>query len=478
MNDVTHNLGKLFEQKFDVKPDTFVPLPISGSSRRYFRITSGDNSVIGAYNLIARENEAFVSFTEHFMKYGLPVPQVIAREPDSHIYLLSDLGNTTLLDKVVEKSNEESFPDDLLTIYKRVVEDLIGFQVIAGRSLDFSYCYPRKKFDKQAMLWDLNYFKYYFLKPSGVDFNEVELEKDFQRFVEFLSGANNEYFMYRDFQARNIMMVGDDPWYIDYQGGHKGALQYDLASLLFQAKAALPDEIRGILLNHYIDKLEKHIDIDKEQFKTFYFGFVLIRLIQVLGAYGFRGLFEGKAHFIRSIPLAFKNLNWFFDNVNIPVPLPELNQALKNTMLSDKFEIPVIKTENLTVNISSFSYKKGIPKDYSGNGGGFVFDCRALSNPGRIEDLRLFTGRDQEVIHYFEYKSEISDFLNNVFKLSGQSVKEYLKRGFKNLMISFGCTGGQHRSVYCSEKLAEYLNNNYDIHVILTHTEQKNWILK
>jgi len=227
-----------------------------------------------------------------------------------------------------------------------------------------------------------------------------------------------------------------------------------------------------------MNKLEEYTAFDRGQFETFFNGFVLIRLLQVMGAYGFRGLIEGKSYFIQSIPLGLKNLEWFFNHMNIPISLPELYKALKNTIKSDKFNIAAMNNEGLEVRINSFSYKKGIPADYSGNGGGFVFDCRALPNPGRLEELKCFTGKDQEIVQYFEQQPEISAFLDNVIKLSEQSVEEYLERGFKNLMISFGCTGGQHRSVYTSEKLATYLNNRYDIHVILIHTENKNWILK
>jgi len=478
MKDVINRLISLFEYRFKVKPESVKPLPGSGSSRRYFRMVHNELSVIGAYNEIYTENLAFIKFTEHFLKHGCPVPQILAENLEENIYIISDLGNTTLLDIVLQHHTVENFPESLLKIYKKVIEDLIHFQVVAGKDLDFSVCWSRKIFNDRAMLWDLEYFKYYFLKPSGFNFNEVTLQDDFQTLVSFLSQAEAKYFMYRDFQTRNILIIENNPYYIDYQGGHKGALQYDLASLLFQAKADLPEEVREELLDHYLDILHKNISFDRRSFVEHYWGFVLIRLIQVLGAYGFRGMFEGKIHFLQSIPLALKNVKWFLNRGEMMINLPELCRILENIIVSDKFTFQDKKVAGLNITINSFSYRKRIPGDLSGNGGGFVFDCRALPNPFRIEELRFYSGKDEEIVDFLKDKTEVETFMQDVFSLVSQSIDDYLKRGFTDLMINFGCTGGQHRSVYCAEKLADHLNKNWNIHVSLNHMEVKNWLLK
>jgi hypothetical protein len=373
---------------------------------------------------------------------------------------------------LLEKRTGDAIPGHITDYYKRSLDELVKFQVLAKEGLDFSVCYPRDSFDRQSIAWDLNYFKYSFLKLEAV-FNEQKLENDLQKLAGLLLEAPGDYFMYRDFQARNIMIYNGLPYFIDYQGGRKGPLQYDPVSLLFQVKADLPGELREELLSHYLSCLGDIMKFDKQNFLKYYEGFILLRLMQVMGAYGFRGLIQKRPHFITSIPYAMKSIRWFLENSKLPIDLPELFHCLEQLAYSDRFTFPSThSSQRLVVEIRSFSYKMGIPEDYSGHGGGFVFDCRSLPNPGREESLREFTGRDKIIIDYFAEKEEVTGFIENVFSIVGQAVKNYTARKFDHLSVNFGCTGGQHRSVYCAETLSAHLKNNFPgITVSLVHRE-------
>jgi len=477
-------LIQLFEQWAEETVIHIQALPPSASDREYYRIRSISKQAIGAYNTDIQENDAFIAFTEHFYAKGLRVPQLYAKNLAQHIYLLQDLGNTTLLKYVQQVRQDKHFPLSLIKLYQKSIDGLIDIQINGHEGLDYSKAYPRSSFDTQAMLWDLNYFKYYFLKLAKVPFNEQALENDFATFIQYLQQANNQYFLYRDFQARNIMLYNNEPYYIDYQGGRKGALQYDLASLLYQAKANIPQPVRTQLLEYYINKLEKHIPVNAESFTTHYYAYVLMRCLQVLGAYGFRGFYERKKHFLDSIPYAIANIAWILENIKLPIALPQLWKALQHLTKSEElrqFGQVQANTDNstLTVSVNSFSYKRGgIPTDSSGHGGGFVFDCRAIHNPGRYAPYKKLTGRDQLVINFLKKNSRIDAFLGNVYNMVDTRVEKYLSRNFDHLMASFGCTGGQHRSVYCADQLAEHLQRKYGVTVVLQHIEQerKNWI--
>lgn len=471
-------LSDLFEQWAGTAPELVLPLAPSGSDRRYYRLQKGEQSAIGAFSPDPKETNAFLHFSRHFHAKGLPVPEIYAENLDQKIYLQEDLGFTTLYSYLLTKG--EYFPDYLIQIYKKVVAQLARLQIEGSKGLDYSVCYPRQSFDRQSILWDFNYFKYYFLKLAHVPFDEQELEEDIHRFADYLLSADSNYFMFRDFQTRNIMVKNGEPFFIDYQGGRKGALQYDLASLLFQAKANIPTDIRQELLEYYMDAAGEMIDFDREQFVAYYYAYVLIRSIQVLGAYGFRGLYERKEHFLKSIPFALRNIKWLLDHTDIPVKIPALKAALQGIIESKTFEpFDKIKSASslLTVTINSFSYKTQIPPDPSGNGGGFVFDCRAIHNPGRYEPYKKLTGRDEPVINFLKQHSNIDDFLNNVFRIVDKSIENYIERSFTSLMVNFGCTGGQHRSVYSADALAKHIKDKYGIKVQLSHIEQerKNW---
>jgi aminoglycoside/choline kinase family phosphotransferase len=473
--NIKEQLISLFKSQFNEEVTSFELLPASGSYREYARIISAGQQVIGAYNKDIKENNAFFEFTKHFISKEIPVPQIYAISDDQQCYLQEDLGNVTLFDFLSTVSEQEGFSDKIIDEYKKVLRELPRIQLLAGKDIDYSVCYPRGAFDKQSMLWDLSYFKYYFLKLAKIPFDEQALEDDFMLFSDYLLAADNSYFLYRDFQSRNIMLKDGKVYFIDYQGGRKGALQYDLASLLYDAKANIPEEERAELLEFYLQELSKYKPVDRDKFISLFDGYVLIRIMQAMGAYGFRGFFEKKKHFLKSIPYALKNLQILLKKSTIEVQLPELMKVLQEVCQSEYLKsLGESKKSKLTVTIRSFSYKKGIPVDTSGNGGGFVFDCRAVHNPGRYAEYKQLTGKDKEVIQFLEEKSAIAEFMAPVISLVSQSVEVYTERGFTSLSVSFGCTGGQHRSVYAAEKLAQYLTNKYPVTVVLQHIEQEN----
>ena len=469
---IKDQLIRLFESYFKEEVTFFELLPASGSYREYVRIKSTNHQVIGAYNQDIKENRAFLEFSTHFRNKNIPVPQIYAVNSNMDCYLQEDLGNTTLFDFISTTRENEGFSTEIVEEYKKVLRELPRIQLIAGKDIDYSVCYPREAFDKQSMMWDLNYFKYYFLKLAKIPFDEQALENDFQSFSNYLLAVDNNAFLYRDFQSRNVMLKDGKVYFIDYQGGRKGALQYDLASLLYDAKANIPEANREELLEFYLDELGKYKKVEREKFKDLLGGYVLIRIMQAMGAYGFRGFYEKKEHFLKSIPFALKNLEMLLAKNTIQVKLPELLKVLKAVTESVFLKTISPSNERLTVRISSFSYKKGIPNDPSGNGGGFVFDCRAIHNPGRYIEFKHLTGKDPLVQKFLEEKSTMRDFISTAQVLVTQSVEVYISRGFTHLCVSFGCTGGQHRSVYAAEKLAEYLRNNYPVTVVLQHVEQ------
>jgi aminoglycoside/choline kinase family phosphotransferase len=468
-------IGELFNQWSGEEPIEILTLPPSGSDRKYFRIVYSQGTLIGAYNPIDQENSAFLSFTDHFQKLNLPVPKVLAQNTGNFVYLLEDLGDTTLFSLLPHSRDQVYFKEPIMELYHRILDQLPLFQIHGAKELDFSVCFPRHAFDQNSMMWDLNYFKYYFLKLAGILYDEQKLEDDFQALCKYLLEADSNYFLYRDFQSRNIMIKNNEPWFIDYQGGRKGALQYDIASLLYDAKANIHPDQREELLEYYILSVKKHIDIDEQKFRNHFYGFVLIRILQAMGAYGFRGFYEKKTLFLQSIFYAKRNLSWLLENNKIPEITPYLRHVLYEIIASPNLKKYDQPSSGLKVSIRSFSFRKGFPVDESGNGGGYIFDCRSLPNPGREKAYKRMTGKDQPVIDYLEKEPAVSEFLNITTHLVENSVKAYLSRGFTHLMVSYGCTGGQHRSVYSAEKLAERLARSYDVAIDLQHNEELSW---
>ncbi len=465
-----HNIRALIQDSGFNDKCEILPLPSSGSTRNYYRViftgAHHPKTLIASFNNDIRENIAHNSFTTHFRSLKLNVPEIIARDSSYQYFLMQDLGDITLFDML------NTDPDMAIEYYKKVVSDLVKFQVNGIRGLDLDVAYPVKKFNKRSILWDLNYFKYYFVKPHNINFDENLLEDDFEKFADSLLSTELEYFVYRDFQSRNIMIHNNEPWYIDFQGGRKGPLQYDLISLLFQVKANLSDEIRDILFNHYQETLQIALPGKQVMFDLHYNDFIYFRLMQVMGAYGFRGLVQRKAHFLQSIPLAISLLTKLLQNSPMGKNLREFTSILNQISALDYKTISG-NSSKLTISINSFSFKKkGIPTDISGNGGGHVFDCRSLPNPGRIADLRDYTGLQQPVIDYLAGQKEVDEFLNNAIKIVEQSIYNYQKRSFNNLQVNFGCTGGMHRSVYSASAISQHVRNKFpELNIEVNHFE-------
>ena len=449
-------------------------LPASGSPREYYRITGTSRTAIGAINMDREENEAFIAFSRHFHSLGLAVPEIYLIDLDQNAYLQEDLGDLTLFDYVFQTRCNGDFPPALTEVYKGVLSELQKFQIEGAKDLDYSVCYPRASFDRQSMQWDLSYFKYYFLKLAGIPFNEQRLENDYNTLIEYLLAQDTNYFLYRDFQSKNVMLREGKPYFIDYQGGRKGALQYDVASMLYDSKADIPPEVREELLEHYIAGLAAYPEVDATKFRESYFAYVLIRIMQAMGAYGFRGFYEKKTHFLQSIPYALNDLKWILAHVDFSIEIPTLLQVYEELLNAPKlkrFRDKEGRKSTLTVHINSFSYKHGIPEDPDGHGGGYVFDCRVMSNPHRVERLKALNGKDKPVIEYLEQQGDVNEFLSSTFSLVDMSVDKYEQRNFTHLRVSYGCTGGQHRSVYCAERLAEHLRESQNVQVTLWHRE-------
>jgi aminoglycoside/choline kinase family phosphotransferase len=466
-------LKRLFEQHFHAAPARVQPLQgdLGGSGRKIIRLSRDGVTAIGILYGGREENAAFLAFTKHFRRHGLPVPEIYAEDLDHGAYLEEDLGDTTLFEFLSQNRSGESIAPAVVEAYREAVAVLPRFQVEAARDLDYSVCYPAASFDRQSIAWDLNYFKYYFLRLAGIPFNERALEGDFNRLADFLLTAPRDYFLYRDFQSRNIMLRNGQPFFLDYQGGRRGALQYDIASLLFDAKADLPPALRGELLDHYLDALSHYIPLEREAFLRHYYPYAYVRIMQALGAYGYRGFFERRAHFLQSVPYALKNIRWLLHNVELPIELPTLIGAFKSMLASEKLQGLASQADHLAVRIFSFSFHRELPKDESGNGGGFIFDGRSLPNPGREERFKSLTGRDAPVIDYLHQQESVHQFLAGVFSLIDASIESYNQRGFKDLMVGFGCTGGQHRSVYLAEQLARHLRGRNGVDVVIRHLE-------
>ena len=449
-------------------PEQIEELPTSGSHRRYYRLGGGGRSLIGAVGTSLEENRAFITISRHFRSKGLNVPMVLAVSEDGYAYLQEDLGNDILFDMVSKGRESGFYSEEEKALLRRTVEQLPRLQFLGGEGLDWSVCFPQEAFDERMIDFDLNYFKYCFLKATGLEFNEIQLQDDFERFKADLLQEDENTFLYRDFQARNVMIRDGEPWFIDYQGGRRGPIYYDVASFIWQARSRFPEELKQELISAYLGALQQFRQVDETAFRERLRLFVLFRTLQVLGAYGFRGYFEKKPHFIASVPYALQNLRALLQTPFTEYPY--LNQVLQE--LSVKPELNVIQDDHrLEVQVFSFAFKKGIPADTSGNGGGYVFDCRSINNPGKFEYYRQFTGTDPEVIKFLEDDGEIITFLDSVYALVDAHVQRFIERKFTHLQVSFGCTGGQHRSVYCAEHLARHLAGKFNIKLTLCHRE-------
>src|SRR4051812_40147659 len=478
MNPVTESVSQLFTKWYSDDYEQITQLQQSGSDRIYFRIYAGGESYIATYNLNVKENKTFIQFSRHFKKLGLPVPEIYSVNEDYTAYIQQDLGTESLLNQL----EKYGYTDLVFDLFCKSLQQLAHMQIIGHQGIDYNLCLTAKEFGKQAILSDLLYFKYYFLDTLRQPYDKQAMLDDFDALSTYLTKTEYKFFMFRDFQSRNILVKDEKISFIDYQGGMQGAVQYDVASLLWQAKAELSDDWKNRLLSFYMDSIDTLLrkPINRQIFTSQYNGYVLIRLLQVLGAYGFRGLFERKAHFLASIPLALKNLKWFVQNKRIGLALPEfdrmLNLIVKDEIIQQFQPLQADEFTPLVVKINSFSYRRGIPPDESGNGGGFVFDCRGILNPGRFDEYKALTGYDKLVIDFLEQQTKMNEFLNSVFNIVDISVEDYIKRGFSDLIVNFGCTGGQHRSVYAAEQLARHLKNKYKVKVEVQHLNKENWV--
>lgn len=451
-------------------------LPKEGSDRKYYRVKTSKLSFIACENSNVEENKTFFKFTNFFSSKGIPVPQLIDVSDDQQKYIQTDVGTISLLEMVLANGHTLA----VKALYKKSLKALVEMQ-LTGMELSTTSSNNEQGFDKHAILADLNYFKYYFLDLHKVVYHKAALNYEFDQLATLIGNDFGAYFMYRDFQGRNILIKDEQPYFIDYQGGMPGPLQYDVASLLWQAKANLPQEWKQELYTYYLHELQQKISVDEKAFNSTYSRIVLIRLLQVLGAYGLRGIIEKRTHFLSSIPAGLQNISsWLtqFSLSDYPV-LHGVLESLGTQIPFDKYLFPQANEQTkLKVIVQSFSFKKGLPEDESGNGGGFVFDCRGILNPGRFEEYKKLTGRDQAVIDFLESKTKISEFLLHAKQCVDISIEDYLQRDFENLIISFGCTGGQHRSVYCADAMSKHLREKYKLDIQLQHIVQdaKKWV--
>ena len=464
-------LQQLFHQHTGREAEVCQQLTPAGSPRRYYRLTTDNCSLIGAVGTSSAENEAFIAIAHQMRSQGLPAPEIHAVDDERMRYLQEDLGDTSLFSILMEAQKRGTYNDTDIELLRSVMRLLPDVQWKTAEGFDFTKCHPSPELNHRGIQWDLHYFKYCFLKAIGLEFDEERLEDDFDHLADIILQDSDGCFMYRDFQSRNIMVRDGKPWLIDFQGGRRGPIEYDLVSFLWQARARFTPAMREELIAEYLRSAQRYRSFDETTFYHRLQYFVLFRTLQVLGAYGYRGYFEHKAHFVQSIPMAIDNLRTLLAE-NDFADMPYLT-ALLHEMTALPLFVPYHEDTELTVRITSFSYRKGIPEDSSGNGGGFVFDCRAIHNPGRYDEYKQLTGRDEPVITFLDKEEAMQDFLTHIYSIVDYSVEKYLARGFKNLMVNFGCTGGQHRSVYSAEHLAAHLSEKYGVRIILEHREQK-----
>jgi aminoglycoside/choline kinase family phosphotransferase len=469
-SDIVKSIESLFHKFYGEAASAIFPIAQSGSNRKYYRVQSNTQSAIGVFNADIDENRTFFYLTNHFASKNFPVPSLLCVSDDETTYIQSDLGNQSLFE-LIQGTNWENYNNSILKkIIASTLDTLIDFQVDGVKGLDINMCYPKGEFDRQSIVWDLNYFKYCFLKPLGVSFHEGKLDEDFTALADLLLTVPSKFFMYRDFQSRNVMIKDNLPYFIDYQGGRKGPCLYDIASFLYQARANFPQDLRNELFVTYLRRLSSKTEIDIAAHKNLFPAFVLFRLLQTLGAYGFRGYFERKCLFLSSIPAASANaLNTI---KQLPIALPHLTAVLEVVAQKHSADTSDLKDFNgLTVHVTSFSFKKGYPHEHPEHGGGFVFDCRGLPNPGRFPEYSTLTGLDQSVANFLGKQREVEKFFDKTLSIIRESIDVYKNRGFNHLSLSFGCTGGQHRSVYLASRTSEILNKIDGIRVLVKHRE-------
>lgn len=465
-------LRLLFSKVFSEEPTSIIPITGSASNRQYYRLTNGGKSCVGVVGVEAKENQAFLYMAQHFASKGIRVPEILAVNEDKMAYLLEDLGDEALYDRYVAATKSGEGTDVVENLLCRTMAALPKIQFEGAEGFDYDQCFSIKHFDRRLIMFDLNYFKYCFLKLSGLEFDEIALQEDFERLADdLLVDSETQTFLYRDFNSRNVLINEEEPYFIDFQGGVQGPIYYDVASFIWHARSGYPESLKERMLQTYLTALREYVSVDETAFRLQLRKFVLFRSLQVWAAYGFRGLVEQKANFVVGIPAAISALGdilkLHFDEY------PYLMTLLESLISLPKFARQESEAGVLEVKVCSFSFKKGIPQDMSGNGGGYVFDCRSIHNPGRYAPYKALTGKDEPVIRFLENDGEILQFLEHVYGVVDSHVATYASRGFSSLMVSFGCTGGQHRSVYCAEHLAHHLADKFpNVRIRLSHREQ------
>ncbi len=467
MDEILHGLKALFEGVFNDSVVSVERLPRSASYRQYYRIRGRRNQVIGTYNPNESENIAFIYMSEYFRSHGLNVPLIYGKNIKKYIYLQEDLGNQTL------KNHIRLHPHTKLELLRKVLDYLVKFQTIDLSGFDWSKCYPAPAFDRTAYMFDLNYFKFMVLRLLKVHYNDLALEEQFQHLLDRLLETEHKYFVYRDFQSRNIMLFKNDLYFIDYQGGRRGSLFYDLVSLLYDTKLELTHEERMGLAKHYFNRTKHLHNLSFASFWDYVLLFALVRKMQALAAYCFRGIVENKVIFLSGLQKAFGQVmdivknNLFQQEFTLLVDY--ISEAYRN--------LPYRRQKvEVSIEINSFSYLHGgYPPDEYDNGGGFVFDCRMLPNPGRLEQFAHRTGLDSEVASWLEVQPEFEEFIVSAFRMIYQAVITYQAKGYTHLQVNFGCTGGQHRSVYCAKKIAWLLGQFFDTEIVVYHRQKQSW---
>jgi aminoglycoside/choline kinase family phosphotransferase len=462
-------LSLLFRDYTGDSPDNLDVLPKSGSDRIYCRMQKGDFTVLGVWNPNRKENDAFTGFAAHFASVGLNVPGVFKYLPEEMVYLTEDLGDIDLFSWVKKRMKTGSGTTEIEEIYRKVLKELIRFHFEAHKSLDYNLAYPRKKFDRSSVMWDLYYFKYMFLKLAGTGFNEQLLENDFLKLADKIVRVKADGFLYRDFQSRNIMIKDETPWFIDFQGGRKGAPHYDVASFLLDPYVELETALHDRLLDYYFSMLTTSDFGDRDKFISDYRIFGIVRLLQALGAYGFRGLYERKPGFTDSIPPAVRQLNRLFGLDELRKELPELAR-ITDSIYRKWADSDKERRKKTTIIIESFSFLKGIPETFISEGG-FMFDCRHLTDPYAVDELKKLNGKNKKVVEFFDGQKDIQEMIENAYHLISGSLESSGIDKAGAIRVCFGCVNGHHRSVYCSEKIYAMLKTNKGAEVVLFHNE-------
>ena len=315
-------------------PTCITRLRSHASERRIYRLISRDLSIIGIINPSKSENDTFVSFAHHLTRKALPIPHIYLYIPEEHLYLEEDLGDETLFDVLAAERirTGESFPAYAEELYKQSLEYLTRFQVECSKDFDFSLCHPERQLVPGSFTRDCSSFATNLVAKLLPSFDITRLAADFATLIAYLEVPQSSFLVHRDFQSRNIMIRENNPYFIDFQGGCKGPLQYDVVSLLYQSSTQLSPETRRNLLQHYSSVIKKLITLEASLFDSYYSGFIISRMLEVLGVYGRQGLGTGKEYFTKSIPIALTTLAQELVSPQLALKLPALRSCVERLL--------------------------------------------------------------------------------------------------------------------------------------------------